>query len=665
MKSNRALLIILSLLISSIIIAGFSTDVAKITSQFWVNGVNVTSFFGFLNGSNQVTSSGIADNSIDEDKIIDNAIQNRHIEDMQVGWAEAALDLRDSIRIGYGGAASLAPDFLSVADTNEIKTFTGYTSVFLEKITSTKAVGAGWFVKKTSGYTPDGGNVFAASGGGYFVRLDWLSDNRTINVSWFGVIPDGTTNNAADLNKAIEVALATGANKVVFPDGTIKSNSELLINKTSAAEAITLSGAGPGNTNLDFSGANINGINVNRDNGTGYSDWVTIRDMKITGSGKATNTNIGVHVDSSTWAKVQNCWIAGFKYGVKMRQPNSAIIEQCYITSHVWGVWLEYNPNANAIRNCTISQCDSAAIYQKNGQTNTIYNLEAANNFYTIYADTAAKMTLVGGNIEQGLNGGVDVWVKGITAEVNLIQTRGLATSGRTNLFAKVQGSSILNMWECNADGYNTGVTGQHVYLANHTADLVTHITTKKTPLIRAYWATKATYFYPSEAPTVPGDVGITPNSTTRGHRYKKLIRDGFSNEEDKIVISRKMWNGGYGATSYGNIDHLFSTDGATFAETYGITYFEGYKVFSSDADSATDVTVTVDSLNKLYSATATVWDDATLGKSNMFVPVLLSFVESSSPGSGTLVFRVWHPFHRQGVSGLRLFYSISGRKYY
>lgn len=100
---NKFLVVILSILVVSGLIAqspvGFS--VVKISSQLWISGTNRTSFFGFLNGTNQVTSSGIADGSIDEDKITTGAVQTTHIEDGTIAWADIGAAVKDSVRVGY------------------------------------------------------------------------------------------------------------------------------------------------------------------------------------------------------------------------------------------------------------------------------------------------------------------------------------------------------------------------------------------------------------------------------------------------------------------------------------------------------------------------------------------------------------------------------------
>lgn len=67
-----------------------------------------------------------------------------------------------------------------------------------------------------TGYTPDGGMIFAATGkgGGYWVRNRDKSDN--INPSWWGITANDTTiNNALAINKAIAYAALVGA-KVVL-----------------------------------------------------------------------------------------------------------------------------------------------------------------------------------------------------------------------------------------------------------------------------------------------------------------------------------------------------------------------------------------------------------------------------------------------------------------
>ena len=129
MRNNRALLIILALMITSCIFAiGFSTDTLKVTTQFWFGGVNVSSFFGTLNGSNQVTSSGIADGSIDEDKITTGAVQTTHIEDGTIAWADVGAAVKDSIRIGYDatiGAGEINTTQLADYAVTGIKIFDG------------------------------------------------------------------------------------------------------------------------------------------------------------------------------------------------------------------------------------------------------------------------------------------------------------------------------------------------------------------------------------------------------------------------------------------------------------------------------------------------------------------------------------------------------------
>ncbi|PJF33019.1 MAG: hypothetical protein CUN57_03230, partial [Phototrophicales bacterium] len=73
-----------------------------------------------------------------------------------------------------------------VADTTALKALTVTTPgtrYYLKQLSSTNTNGGGEFVYFSSGYTANGVTVFAASGGGYFVRKEYL-DSKVIDAEW-------------------------------------------------------------------------------------------------------------------------------------------------------------------------------------------------------------------------------------------------------------------------------------------------------------------------------------------------------------------------------------------------------------------------------------------------------------------------------------------------
>lgn len=79
--------------------------------------------------------------------------------------------------------------------------------------------GGGWFTFSSGSVaTADGGIVFAPTGGGRLLRDGYhaLGFNNDINAMWFGVKANGTTNDSAALQSAIDAAAATGGGKVYY-----------------------------------------------------------------------------------------------------------------------------------------------------------------------------------------------------------------------------------------------------------------------------------------------------------------------------------------------------------------------------------------------------------------------------------------------------------------
>lgn len=245
MKISRSIFIIIVLACISVTIVSQElrkvvTDVVKAGSQIWVKGTDVTTFFDNLS-SNKTTSLSYGANSIDEDAIADNAIQNRHIEDMTIGWPETSLSLRDSIRnakptldnqtiITKAGALSVSDTFNVLQDTSFFSSLnvTESKQVYLAKTSPTNKYGSGMFsAKDSASFVQQFGIASLIPGlcystnvpGKIFVRESIYGSSITFYD--VGAIPDDSSSATGSHNTTVVQKLldfsATGKVKAVVP----------------------------------------------------------------------------------------------------------------------------------------------------------------------------------------------------------------------------------------------------------------------------------------------------------------------------------------------------------------------------------------------------------------------------------------------------------------
>lgn len=178
-------------------------------------------------------------------------------------WRDLHPSTQDSIRAAISDSV-LALNINKVYDdTTGMKAAPGDSAgvrVYMKQLASSNAYGGGTFVWKTSGYTPDGGDVFAATGG-YWVRDTKLQKPNELNVQSFGVATTNTpAANTTAMNKVIAAIEGdTASAKIVFPDGHYKFSGSIVLNPAKVNYATTQQGQlilqGGGNTILEYTGA--------------------------------------------------------------------------------------------------------------------------------------------------------------------------------------------------------------------------------------------------------------------------------------------------------------------------------------------------------------------------------------------------------------------------
>jgi hypothetical protein len=112
---------------------------------------------------------------------------------------------------------------ITVSDTTALK------SLVRGNITQTYITDprtSGTFKYYASGYTVDGGTVFSAMGGGFWVR----QFSASINAQWYGAIPDSVTDNYAAFKKCLNSYLLTAKviQKIIIPTGNYICSQSLV-----------------------------------------------------------------------------------------------------------------------------------------------------------------------------------------------------------------------------------------------------------------------------------------------------------------------------------------------------------------------------------------------------------------------------------------------------
>jgi hypothetical protein len=237
-----------------------------------------------------------------------------------------------STKIGNGGE-TVADSFnaLQLADYTVLRAYTGpRKSVYVTGYLGTAAPSgiAGMFVRDDSdtATADDGGTVIMASNGKRWKRRF----DGPVSVRWFGASGDGTTDDTA----AIQAALNGRIRRIFIPAGTYKTTATLTINQDTVIEGA--GGSAEINnqiiSKISVSG-DFDGMAVNTGS-PGYYGWLTIKRLTISKEGGTANTNTGLkmtnfgpHVILESVA----CWhfATGFDLYAGIMQLNSCEARWC------------------------------------------------------------------------------------------------------------------------------------------------------------------------------------------------------------------------------------------------------------------------------------------------------------------------------------------------
>lgn len=523
-----------------------------------------------------------------------------------------------------------------VADTTALKALTRPDSVgatvFLESLSSSNAYGGGLMVRRSSG-SADGITTFAASGGGYWVRVE-KEQGQPINVEWAGAVP-GSGDDITAIQNAANLAMTLDLPGIYLPEGTWNTTDPIYVPTTKGQnDDFQIIGAGRFKTTIVAADTAFG-----RDR-PGYTRGLLIRDMTIQGPGKGTAGSIGLWLQYYTNPKFSNIYIENFEYNVKADKIEGTLFEQIFtedavVTWEMSGGTL----NGNTWLNCYNGSVDSAQYRIASGYGNRIQGGEAGNCpiFLEMGVDGGGNFGQVeidGMNIESVDSTFVIVYN---LSSVKITNTR-LLLSNPANItyFAYVNDDSKLFL-----DHITT--TNQNIYAEGNNSRVILGQHQQRSSKIQVYHAAANQWTAASTFEEVPDNAVLTPDSTNVGRMLRMYSRKALNTPERFYYYHR------YSLTEFARTNLLNGSDwrGATTDVQgsvinnvrYVVKYFN--VTFSASGDS-TEYTAIADTngWTTLYYADLVFDDAGNAGKHNVTTCMETS---DGSNGTGTIDWLIWH----------------------
>lgn len=141
-------------------------------------------------------------------------------------------------------------------------------------------------------------------------RTQLSKNNDIVNVTDFGALCDGSTDDTDAINAA--VTGLTNGGQINFPQGTCIISAAIVLPNTGAGHrSYTLIGAGYNSTTIEQTNISADGISSTDPINPGNADYFVLRDMHIKGPGSGTGIGINL-TDRCNWWAIQNVLVDFF-----------------------------------------------------------------------------------------------------------------------------------------------------------------------------------------------------------------------------------------------------------------------------------------------------------------------------------------------------------------
>jgi len=249
------------------------------------------------------------------------------------------------------------------------------------------------------------------------------------DVRAYGATGDGVTNDAAEIQAAVDAAIAEGGGTVFLPPGTYKLGTTtiwLTSDGTSAGNPVPVNivGAGAEASIVTYTGSGV--ALHGGTSGAGYSGGVALRDFQLDGTSSTGNAR-GVYLKRIyrpvTITRMQ---ISDFAFaGVHLYRCYGAVIRDSRIGSCGWGVMLDNANGASMFGNRIVTGVNGGIRLFKNGTPRGTLAADASAGATNIKVSTVSGWS-IGDDIQIGTAGTRDV------REITNVGTAGAGGTGLT-----------------------------------------------------------------------------------------------------------------------------------------------------------------------------------------------------------------------------------------
>jgi hypothetical protein len=341
---------------------------------------------------------------------------------------------RAASTVTFSAGGNLGGDIPTLADEIPIIAEWDGTEWYLYTSASTTSFGSQ--TTRTALIAP-----YAANGTPTFRRIKTgdLVDTAWFNVKDYGAVGNGTTNDAAAIQLAIDAAYAAGGGEVWFPPATYKVTSTLTMKVN-----VILKGAGRQSSKIlvDHDG---DGIKIaSTINGSTAVNTV-VRDLNIYTT-RGTNTGGGYVDVAGSFVSLENVYISGFEHQVIFDQTEIGSIIRCELipltANGVSGVWLVNGDDHTALANTGFTNRIVIDGCQFNTNSTTAYN---------IVDDGGGAHVITNNNFNAGAGALRAAGVSGLTFTGN--ESEGHSTTGVLLTDTTLATDYILPCTSVNIDG--------------------------------------------------------------------------------------------------------------------------------------------------------------------------------------------------------------------
>ena len=243
--------------------------------------------------------------------------------------------------------------------------------------------------------------------------------NDFISVKDFGATGNGSIDDTAAIQAALDAIVSTGGTLYFPPGKYLVSGSGLSLNQSALSDGVALTrvnllGAGMGSTEIYYTGTNAALTYTGASAEPGIQAYAQIEKLRFQGTSTTTSGLTGLAISYGSQIAVRDCLMEDFYYGLSLSNCFSMEFENCLMLGNSIGVYAvaagttaPNNPNALTFINCEVSNNADGGVFfydcatvqfiggaiEQNGQTGSATTRYGA----SIYQAAGGAISGVGG----------------------------------------------------------------------------------------------------------------------------------------------------------------------------------------------------------------------------------------------------------------------------